>query len=169
MESFFRLSAQGPRWADTFFLQLKKRGCIKLSYLNIPDMFLNEVHQFTYLRSTISDNLSLDVELNKRIGKATKTLARLTTRVWKNTKLSTKLAINNAYVLNYCMAAKRGRPTPSRKGNSTPSTCAAFGEYFTSPGKTGLTTRRSSHEPAYPACTPSSGGDVCGGWATSAV
>lgn len=31
---------------------------------------LEVVHKFTYLGSTITDNLSLDAELNKRIGKA---------------------------------------------------------------------------------------------------
>ncbi len=39
---------------------------------------LEVVHQFQYLGSTASATLSLDVELNKRIGKASTTLARLT-------------------------------------------------------------------------------------------
>lgn len=50
----------------------------------IDDYQLDVVHQFTYLGSTITDNLSLDVELDKRIGKATSTLARLSKRVWTN-------------------------------------------------------------------------------------
>ena len=39
------------------------------------------VHEFVYLVSTISDNLSLEVELNRGIGKAARTLSRLTKRV----------------------------------------------------------------------------------------
>ena len=43
---------------------------------------------FVYLGSTITNNLSIDSELNKRIGKAAMTLSRLTKRVWSNNKLS---------------------------------------------------------------------------------
>ena len=38
--------------------------------ITIDSYELDVVHQFTYLGSTISDNLSLDVEINQRIGKA---------------------------------------------------------------------------------------------------
>ena len=60
------------------------------------------VHEFTYLGSTITDNLSLDAELNKRIGKAVTTLERLATRVWENSKLTTKtkMAVYNACVVS---------------------------------------------------------------------
>ena len=60
------------------------------------------VHQFTYLGSTITDNLSLDVEINKRIGKAVTTLGRLTSRVWENPKLTiaTKMSVYNACVVS---------------------------------------------------------------------
>ena len=56
--------------------------------------------QFTYLSSTITDNLSLDAEIDKRIGKAASTLAHLTARVWTRPKLSvkTKMAVYNACV-----------------------------------------------------------------------
>ena len=47
--------------------------------ITINDYKLVAVHQFTYLGSTITDNLSLDVEIDKRIGKAATTPARLTT------------------------------------------------------------------------------------------
>lgn len=47
----------------------------------IDDYVLEVVHDFTYLGSTITDNLSLDKEIDKWIGKAATTLARLTTRV----------------------------------------------------------------------------------------
>lgn len=56
------------------------------------------VHQFTYLGSTIRDNLSLDAEINKRIDYAATTLERLTTRVLENLKLEipTKMTEYNA-------------------------------------------------------------------------
>ena len=49
----------------------------------IPSLFMHNyklevVHEFVYLGSTITDNLSIDSELNKRIGKAAMTLSRLT-------------------------------------------------------------------------------------------
>ena len=60
------------------------------------------VHHFTYLGSTVTDNLSLDVKLDKRIGKAATTLACLTTHVWSNPMLTekTKMAVYNACVIN---------------------------------------------------------------------
>ena len=54
------------------------------------DSELDAVCQFTYLGSTIADNLSLDAEINKRIGKALSTLARPKPRVWTSPKLSAK-------------------------------------------------------------------------------
>ena len=52
----------------------------------IPSLFIQNyklevVHEFVYLGSTSTDNLSIDSELNKRIGKAAMTLSRLTKRV----------------------------------------------------------------------------------------
>ena len=43
---------------------------------------LEVVHQFRYLGSTVSDNLSLGVEINKWFGKAESALARLITHDW---------------------------------------------------------------------------------------
>ena len=59
--------------------------------ITIDDQELEVVNQFTYQGSTITSNLSLDTELDKRIGKSATTLARLTTRVWENSKLSVKM------------------------------------------------------------------------------
>ena len=44
----------------------------------IPSLFIHNyklevIHEFVYLRSTMTENLSIDSELNKRIGKAHKT------------------------------------------------------------------------------------------------
>ena len=70
--------------------------------ITIDDYELDVVHHFTYLGSTVTDTLSLDVELDKRIGKAATTLARLTTRVWSNPMLieKTKMAVYNACVIS---------------------------------------------------------------------
>ena len=51
--------------------------------LQMPSLFIHNyklefVHEFVYLGSTITDNLSIDSELIKRIGKAAMTLSSLT-------------------------------------------------------------------------------------------
>ena len=56
---------------------------------------LEVVHDFVYLGSTISDTLSLDVELDKRIWKAASMFSRLTKRVWLNKKLMTYTKIRS--------------------------------------------------------------------------
>ena len=68
--------------------------------ITIDDYELDDVYQFTYLGSTITDNLSLDADINKRIGKAASTLACLTARVWTSPKLSVK---TNMAVYNVCV------------------------------------------------------------------
>ena len=70
--------------------------------LTIDDYELEVIHQFMYLGSTITDSLSLNPEINKRIGKAATTLAHLTSRVWTNPKLTmkTKMAVYNACILS---------------------------------------------------------------------
>ena len=63
---------------------------------------LQVVQEFTYLGSTVTDNLSMDPEIGKRIGRASTTFARLSKRVWENRKLTlhTKAAIYRACVLS---------------------------------------------------------------------
>ncbi|XP_063585836.1 uncharacterized protein LOC134763209 [Penaeus indicus] len=70
--------------------------------ISIGDHTLEVVDKFIYLGSTISSNLSLDAELNTRIGKAATTMARLTKRVWDNTMLTTntKMRVYQACVLS---------------------------------------------------------------------
>ena len=58
--------------------------------ISIGDYELDAVCKFTYIGCTITDNLSLDAEIDKRIGKAVSTLARRTARVWTSPKLSVK-------------------------------------------------------------------------------
>ena len=64
-------------------LSLKKSNVLgqdtmELPAITIDDYEFDVVEQFTYLGSTITDNLSFDTENTKRIGKAATTLARLT-------------------------------------------------------------------------------------------
>ena len=70
--------------------------------ITIGDHTLEVVENFTYLGSTISSNLSLDAELNTRIGKAASAVARLTKRVWSNAMLTTntKMRVYQACVLS---------------------------------------------------------------------
>ena len=71
-------------------------------HITIGDHTLEVVDSFTYLGSCISSNLSLDSELNVRIGKASKTMARLAARVWDNALLTinTKMKVYQACVLS---------------------------------------------------------------------
>ena len=52
-----------------------------------------------------------------------RTLSSLRWQRWQCRKLT--------FAIHSCTAVKLGSPTPSIKGNSTPSTCPAFGESFT--------------------------------------
>ena len=96
--------------------------------ITIDDYELDAVCQFIYLGSTISNNLSLDAELRKRIGRAASTLARLTTRAWTSPKLSVKttMVVYNAcqpvLPAYCCMAARRGLRMPGSREGSTDST-----------------------------------------------
>ena len=65
---------------------------------------LSVVDNFKYLRSTISSNLSLDVKINARIGKATTVMAKLNKRVWQNIHLTmnTRLKVYQACVTSMC-------------------------------------------------------------------
>ena len=71
-------------------------------YITIEDHMLEVTDTFTYLGSKISSNLSLDAELNARIGKAATTMSRLTKRVWENKKLTikTKVKVYQACVIS---------------------------------------------------------------------
>ena len=71
--------------------------CIK-----IDDHTLEVVDVFVYLDSTISTNMNLDTEINKRIGKAAATLSKLTKRVWYNNLLTqnTKVRVYQACILS---------------------------------------------------------------------
>jgi len=80
--------------------------------ITIDNYQLEVVHKFTYLGSTITDNLSLDAELNKRIGKAATTVGRLATRVWENSKM----AVYNAWVVSTLLYGSEAWTTYSKQG-----------------------------------------------------
>ena len=50
--------------------------------INIGCHTLQVTKEFTYLGSSISDNLSIDNEISKRVGKASAAMAMLSKRVW---------------------------------------------------------------------------------------
>ena len=49
---------------------------------------LSVVENFKYLGSTISSNLSLDVEINACVGKAATVMVKLNKKVWQNINLT---------------------------------------------------------------------------------
>ena len=70
--------------------------------ISVNGSMLDVVHEFTYLGSTVRDDLSMDTEISRRIGKAASTFARLSKRVWENKKLTThtKAAVYRECVLS---------------------------------------------------------------------
>ena len=66
--------------------------------IRIDNEELAVTDHFTYLGSTITSNLSLDTELDKRIAKAAAVMAQLSKRVWTNKQLTlkTKLKVYQA-------------------------------------------------------------------------
>ena len=60
------------------------------------------MHKFTYIGSTITENLCLDSEIGRKIGQAATTFAKLTQKVWRNKKLTvcTKMNVYSACVLS---------------------------------------------------------------------
>ncbi|XP_069170405.1 uncharacterized protein [Procambarus clarkii] len=93
--------------AFRFTISLKKtqvmgQGVDSPPNISISDYKREVVHDFVYLGSTISDSLALDTELNKRIGKASTTMSRLTDREWANNRLTeyTKIQVYRVCVLS---------------------------------------------------------------------
>ncbi|KAK3765967.1 hypothetical protein RRG08_002210 [Elysia crispata] len=72
------------------------------STITIGEQILEVVDKVTYLGSTISNNLSLDAELNVRIDKASTIMVRLLKRVLDNTMLTfnIKMRVYQACVLS---------------------------------------------------------------------
>ena len=85
----------------------------------IHDFKLEVVHEFVYLGSTVTDNLSIHSELIKQIGKAVVTLSRLTKRVWSNNKLSvhTKINVYKACVISTLLYGGESRAHQEKRLN----------------------------------------------------
>ena len=94
-----------------------RQDTVELPAITIDDYELDAVKEFTYLGYTVTDNLSLDSEIDKRIGKAATTLARLTSRVWTNPKLTvkTKMTVYNACVVTTLMYGSETWTTYARQ------------------------------------------------------
>ena len=69
--------------------------------ISVDGHMLEVVENFTYLGSTISITLNIEVEMKNRIVKAVAVMARLTKRVWNNSSLTetTRLRVDQACVL----------------------------------------------------------------------
>ena len=78
------------------------QGVLEHPNIKINDTQLEVVSEFPYLGSLICDDLALDKEIDRRIGKACSTLSRLSERVWENAHLSnhTKILVYRACVLS---------------------------------------------------------------------
>ena len=105
-----------------FSKSLKKTNILCQGTPSPPSIFIDNTklevaHRFNYLGSTVTDNLSLDAELDIRFGKAATTLGCLTSRVWNNSKLTTKtkMAIYNACVISTLLYGSESWPTYSRQ------------------------------------------------------
>ena len=85
----------------------------------IAERVLEVADQFTYLGSTVSSNLSLDRELDKRIGRASGTMFRLNKRVWSNKLLTTntKVRVYEACVLSTLLYSSEAWTTYVRQEN----------------------------------------------------
>ena len=68
----------------------------------LNDETLEIVENFSYLGSIISNNFTLDKELNTQVGKAATLVGRLSKRVWPNKSLTlhTKLKVYHACVFS---------------------------------------------------------------------
>ena len=110
---------------------LKKINILGQEVSSTPSMFIGDytlkaVEDFSYLGSVISSNLSLDTELNKRIGQAAAVLSLLRKKIWDNTMLtiSNKMKVYQACVLSTLLyiVARPGPSTPTKSADSTLST-----------------------------------------------
>ena len=88
-------------------IRLKKTNILGQEVSSTPSIFIGDytlkvVEDFSYLGSIISSNLSLDTEMNKRIGLSAAVLALLRKRIWDNTMLtiSNKMKVYQACVLS---------------------------------------------------------------------
>ena len=88
-------------------ISIKKTEVMGQEVSKEPEILINNqklvvAESFIYLGSTITNDLSLKKELDRRIGRASATFAKLRKRVWENRKLTTgtKIAVYRACVLS---------------------------------------------------------------------
>ena len=100
-EALQRLMSSFARVCREFGLtiSLKKTNILGQDVCSAPSVQIDDytlaiVEEFVYLVSTITSNLSLDTELDERIGKAATAMARLSKRVWGNAMLITKTKVD---------------------------------------------------------------------------
>ena len=67
----------------TFSLKKSSSKKNHIAHITSVSYHLELVDKFTYFKSTISNKLSLDKEIDRRIGSAVSTLAHFRTHVWK--------------------------------------------------------------------------------------
>ena len=72
-----------------------EQGNISDPIISIGQYRLKTVTSFTYLGRTMTNNLNLDTETNKRIGKVAGVVRKLRSRKWENGKLevTTNIAV----------------------------------------------------------------------------
>ena len=103
-------------------ISVKKTNIFHQGTDNEPSILLNDkrldvVDRFTYLGSTVTNKLSLDVELDQRIAKAATTLGRLSSRVWESKWLTkaTKMSVYSACVLSTLLYGSESWTTYARQ------------------------------------------------------
>ena len=114
--------------ANTAFgltISIKKNEVMRQIGESQPEVYIDNqilitTYIFTYLGSSISNTLSQDKEINRRIGRACDTFAKLRKRVWKNKKLAIKIKIvvykaYNVFLALCCMAVRHGLHLPLKK------------------------------------------------------
>ena len=108
-------------------ISIKKTNVIGQDFPAVPSININgEVLEvtdcLTYLGSTITNNLSLDAEIDKRIAKAAAVMSKLSERVWENHQLTlntkvTKFKVYQACVLSTLLYGSESWTTYARQEN----------------------------------------------------
>ncbi|CAG9138444.1 unnamed protein product [Plutella xylostella] len=108
-EELQHLVTRFGRACDMFSMSVNTRKTVVMAQGTTipPTITLNEstlqvVDHFCYLGSTTTSNLSNDKEIDSRIGRASTAFGKLYTRVWRNSKLTTrtKVLVYNSCVLS---------------------------------------------------------------------
>ena len=155
-------------------ISLKKTNVLGQDTMQLPAITIDEheldvVEKFTYLGCTITNNLSLDTEIDKRIGKAATTVAHLTSRVWTNPKLTvkTKMVVYNACVVSTLMCGSETWTTYARQEKRLNSFHLRSIRRILGISWQDRVSPRSCPEPTFQVCSPCSDSAGYVGWAMS--